>query len=37
MKNWILTHKLLTVILACVIGAGGGMRRRFADYAQTRT
>ena len=22
MKNWILTHKLLTVILACVIGAG---------------
>ena len=22
MKNWILTHKLLTVILACVIGVG---------------
>ena len=22
MKNWILTHKLLTIILACVIGAG---------------
>ena len=22
MKNWILTHKLLTVIMACVIGVG---------------
>lgn len=37
MKNWILTHKLLTVILACVIGAGAVCAVVLPITAQTRT